>query len=70
MRTEILTIILLLAASRTIAQDVPREITTPNKVETRIGTHAFNAFVNTLQGVSVAAIQKSFLERVSKGDGS
>ena len=85
MRAEILTIVVLLTASRAIAQDVPPEITTPNKVETRIGTldfmggvpsketaekvydnldrtHAFNAFVNTMQGVSVAAIQKGFLD--------
>jgi hypothetical protein len=61
--------------------DVPASITTPNKVETRIGTmefkdgmpsketldkvydnldftHAFEAFVNTFQGVNMAAIRE------------
>lgn len=64
---------------------VPAAVTTPDKVETRIGTlefkdgapdaatvekiydnldftHAFEAFVNTLQGVSLAAIRKGFLD--------
>ena len=63
--------------------EVPKEITTPDKVETRIGildfkdgmpsketiekvydnldfTHAFEAFVNTYQGVSIAALHKGF----------
>ena len=61
----------------------PPEITTPDKVDTRIGvlnfkdgvpsketvekiydnldfTHAFEAFVNTFQGVSIAALHKGF----------
>jgi hypothetical protein len=64
--------------------DIPPEITTPEKVETRIGpldfkdgmpsketiaevydnldfTHAFEAFVNTLQGVSIHALHKGLL---------
>jgi hypothetical protein len=64
--------------------DIPPDITTPDKVETRIGTlafkdgmpsketidkvydnldftHAFEAFVNTLQGVSIHALHKGFL---------
>jgi hypothetical protein len=64
--------------------DIPPEITTPDKVETRIGpldfkdgmpsketvakiydnldfTHAFEAFVNTLQGVSIHALHKGLL---------
>jgi hypothetical protein len=63
------------------ASAIPQSITTPDKVETRIGTlefkdgvpsqaaadkvydnllatHAFNAFVNTMQGVSIAALDK------------
>src|SRR5262249_48463565 len=63
----------------------PREITTPDKVDTRLGmldfkdgapsadamakiydnldfTHAFEAFVNTMQGVNAAAIRKGFLD--------
>lgn len=63
---------------------IPAAITTPDKVETRIGTldfkdgmpskdtaakvydnldftHAFNAFVNTMQGVSIHALHKGFL---------
>ena len=62
--------------------DVPASITTPNKVDTRIGTlefkdgmpsketldkvydnldftHAFEAFVNTFQGVNMAAIREA-----------
>jgi len=62
----------------------PQSITTPDKVETRIGTldfkdgmpaketidkvydnldftHAFEAFVNTFQGVSIRAVHKGFL---------
>jgi hypothetical protein len=62
--------------------DVPASITTPNKVNTRIGTlefkdgmpsketldkvydnldftHAFEAFVNTFQGVNMAAIREA-----------
>ena len=71
-----------LAAAQT-APAIPPSITTPDKVETRIGTlefkdgapskatlekvydnldftHAFEAFVNTMQGVSIAAIRKGF----------
>ncbi|KOF20240.1 hypothetical protein AC244_09265 [Ensifer adhaerens] len=72
-----------LAAAQT-ATGIPSTITTPDKVESRLGvlefkdgapdaatmakiydnldfTHAFEAFVNTMQGVSVAAIRKGFL---------
>jgi len=71
-------------ASAQTAAEVPPAITTPDKVETRIGTldfkdgmpsketiakvydnldftHAFEAFVNTLQGVSIHALHKGFL---------
>ena len=64
---------------------IPPSITTPNKVESRIGplffkdgmpsketlakvydnldfTHAFEAFVNTMQGVNAEAIRKGFLD--------
>jgi hypothetical protein len=64
---------------------IPPAITTPDKVETRIGTldfkdgtpskdtvakvydnldftHAFEAFMNTMQGVSTAALRKGFLD--------
>jgi hypothetical protein len=67
------------------AAGTPPEITTPDKVETRLGTlefkdgmpskdtvdkvydnldftHAFEAFVNTMQGVNMAAIRKGFLD--------
>ena len=63
-------------------RDIPASITTPDKVETRIGTmefkdgmpsketldkvydnldftHAFEAFVNTFQGVNMAAIREA-----------
>jgi hypothetical protein len=66
------------------ATGIPAAITTPDKVETRIGTldfkdgmpskptidkiydnvdftHAFEAFVNTFQGVSIRALHKGFL---------
>jgi hypothetical protein len=66
------------------AAGIPPEITTPDKVETRLGTlefkdgmpskdtvdkvydnlyltHAFEAFVNTIQGVNMAAAHKGFL---------
>lgn len=72
-----------LAAAQTNS-GIPAAITTPNKVETRLGTlefkdgmpskdtvakvydnldftHAFEAFVNTFQGVNMAAIRKGFL---------
>jgi hypothetical protein len=79
----------VLAASRlATAQEsaaIPSAITTPDKVDSRIGpldftdgmpsratldavydnldfTHAFEAFVNTMQGVNAAAIQKGFLD--------
>src|SRR4029453_15344575 len=65
------------------APKIPPEITTPDRVETRIGTldfkdgmpsketidkvyenldftHAFEAFVNTFQGVSIRALHKGF----------
>ena len=71
-----------LAAAQTA---IPPSITTPDKVETRIGTldfkdgapskatldkvydnldftHAFEAFVNTFQGVNMAAIRKGLLD--------
>jgi hypothetical protein len=78
----------LLAAPRLaaaqVASAIPPAITTPDTVETRVGTmeckdgmpsqstvdkvydhldftHAFEAFENTMQGVSVAAIRKGFL---------
>ena len=73
-----------LAAAQT-APAIPPSITTPDKVETRLGTldfkdgmpspatlakvydnldftHAFNAFVNTMQGVNMAAIRKGVLD--------
>src|SRR5207342_3762373 len=66
------------------APSIPPSITTPDKVETRLGTldfkdgmpspatmakvydnldaaHAFNAFVNTMQGVNMGAIHKAML---------
>jgi len=72
------------AAAQT-ATGIPPAITTPDKVETRIGpldfkdgmpsketidkvydnldfTHAFEAFVNTYQGVNMAAARKGFLD--------
>ena len=73
-----------LAFTSASAADIPPQITTPDKVETRIGTldfkdgtpgkqtidkvydnldftHAFEAFVNTFQGVSMAAVHKGLL---------
>src|SRR5215471_19179896 len=73
----------LAAAQATTA--IPPAITTPDKVDSRIGTldfkdgmpsqatleriydnldftHAFEAFVNTIQGVNAAAIRKGFLD--------
>jgi hypothetical protein len=64
---------------------IPPSITTPDKVETRLGTldfkdgapskatlekayeyidftHAYNAFANTMQGVSLVAARRGFLE--------
>jgi hypothetical protein len=72
-----------LAAAQT-APAISPAISTPDKVETRIGTldfkdgmpskdtiakiydhrdftHAFSAFANTLQGVSIRALHKAFL---------
>ncbi len=66
------------------ATDIPPEITTPNQLETRVGTlrffdgcpddatiqkvydnldftHALDAFLNTYQGASTAAIRNGFL---------
>ena len=71
-----------LAAAQSVTE-IPPAISTPDKVETRIGTldfkdgmpsketiekiydnldftHAFEAFVNTFQGVSIAALHKGF----------
>jgi hypothetical protein len=68
-------------------RDIPASITTPDKVETRIGTmefkdgmpsketldkvydnldftHAFEAFVNTFQGVNMAAIREANADTV------
>jgi hypothetical protein len=73
-----------LAFTSARAADIPPELTTPDKVETRIGplefkdgapskatlekvydqvdfTHAYNAFVNTMQGVSIHALRKGLL---------
>jgi hypothetical protein len=73
-----------LAAAQSTAA-IPASITTPNKVESRIGplffkdgmpsketlakvhdnldfTHAFETFVNTMQGVSIHAIHKGLLD--------
>jgi hypothetical protein len=78
----------LVASRPATAQEsaaIPSAITTPDKVDSRIGpldftdgmpsratldkvydnldfTHAFEAFVNTMQGVNAAAIQKGFLD--------
>ena len=68
---------------------IPPSITTPDKVDTRIGTldfkdgapskatlekaydnidftHAFDAFVNTMQGVSLVADRKGFSTSASR----
>src|ERR1044072_9469513 len=73
-----------LAASQTEPPSPP-SITTPDKVETRLGTldfkdgapskatlekaydqieftHAYNTFVNTMQGVSLVAARRGFLD--------
>ena len=78
-----------LAAAQTTAA-IPPAITTPDKVETRLGTlefkdgapsaatlekvydnldftHAFEAFVNTFQGVNMAAIRKGLLDSRREG---
>ena len=77
------------AAAQT-APAIPPSITTPDKVETRIGTldfkdgmpskatiakvydnldftHAFDAFVNTMQGVSMAAGSQGHTRRRREG---
>src|SRR5271169_539560 len=81
--TAILAVIVFAGGEEAAAQTsgIPPAITTPNKVETRIGTmefkdgmpsketvakvydnldftHAFEAFVNTFQGVNMAAIRE------------
>jgi hypothetical protein len=86
MKTTTRLILVLLVSFTTIyAQSpIPREITTPDKVETRTGTldfkdgapskatvdkgyenldftHTFDAFNNTMRGVSVASIHKGLL---------
>ncbi len=71
------------AAIAGTSEEIPPSITTPDKVETRLGTldfkdgmpsndtvdkvydnldftHAFEAFVNTMAGVSIAALNKGF----------
>ena len=79
---------LLALAGLTVAQAapaIPPSITTPDRVESRIGklefrdgapsqatldkvydnvdfTHAYEAFVNTMQGVNAAALRKGFLD--------
>jgi hypothetical protein len=73
------------AARQKPAAGIPAEITTPDKVETRLGTldfkdgapskatldkvydnvdftHAYNTFVNTMQGVSLVAARRGFLD--------
>jgi hypothetical protein len=73
------------AAQPNPAASIPQPITTPDKVETRVGTldfkdgmpsddtldkvydnlyftHAFEAFVNTMQGVNMAAARRGFLD--------
>jgi len=72
-------------ASAQTGPAIPPSITTPDKVESRLGTldfkdgapgkatlekaydyidftHAYNAFVNTMQGVSIVAARRGFLE--------
>ena len=74
-----------LVSAQAVAGAIPPSITTPDKVESRIGTldfkdgapskatlekaydqidftHAYNAFVNTMQGVSLVAGRRGFLE--------
>ncbi len=76
--------LLALPAGAQVSQETLQSISTPDKVETRLGplkfedgaptpatvdriydnldrTHAFEAFVNTFQGVNMAAIRKGFL---------
>ena len=78
------TLVLPRFATAQTAPAIPPSITTPDKVETRLGTldfkdgmpspatltkvydnldaaHAFNAFVNTMQGVNMEAIRKGML---------
>ena len=81
---SMLTLLVLVSASA-ITAETPPSLTTPNKVESRIGplvfkdgmpsketlakvydnldfTHAFEAFVNTMQGVNAEAIRKGFAD--------
>src|SRR4051812_43344639 len=74
-----------LVLPRVAAAQTPLSITTPDKVETRLGTldfkdgapskatlekayeyidftHAYNAFANTMQGVSLVAARRGFLD--------
>jgi hypothetical protein len=76
--------LLALNASGQVSKQTLDSLSTPDKVETRIGTldfkdgmpsqetlekvydnldftHAFEAFVNTMQGVSIHALHKGFL---------
>ena len=88
MKTKLITISLgltLVTVTPLPAAEIPPSITTPDKVETRIGTlefkdgapskatldkvydnldftHAFEAFVNTFQGVNAEAIKKGFAD--------
>src|SRR6476619_1379651 len=88
MKTNLITTTLSFALAAGLplsAAEIPPSITTPDKVETRIGTlefkdgapskatldkvydnldftHAFEAFVNTLQGVNAAAARKGLLD--------
>jgi hypothetical protein len=78
------TLVLLRLSAAQTPPAIPPSITTPDKVETRLGTldfkdgmpssatltkvydnldaaHAFNAFVNTMQGVNMGAIHKAML---------
>ena len=78
------TLVLPRLATAQTAPAIPPSITTPDKVETRLGTldfkdgmpspatlakvydnldftHALNAFMNTFQGVNMAAIRKGML---------
>jgi hypothetical protein len=83
-RQNLIAATLIGALTQPVLAQVPASITTPNKVETRLGTlefkdgmpsqatlekvydnldftHAFEAFVNTMQGVSIHALHKGFL---------
>ncbi|MFO0946714.1 MAG: DUF1254 domain-containing protein [Planctomycetota bacterium] len=89
MQSRLMRVYLMLVAAglfhRPSSAQLPPEITTPAKVDTRLGTlefkdgmpnketldkvydnlffkHAFDAFVNAMQGVNAAAIHKGFLD--------